>query len=43
MADVFVERVVVKEPARRLLQSDLPERNPQLVEDKVRQLALAAK
>jgi chromosome segregation protein len=41
--DVFVERVIVKEAARRLLQSDLPERNPQLVEDKVRQLALAAK
>lgn len=41
--DVFVERVVVKEPARKLLQSDLPERNPQLVEDKVRQLAMLAK
>lgn len=41
--DVFVERVVVKEPARRLLQSDMPERNPQLVEDKVRQLVIAEK
>lgn len=41
--DVFIDRVVVKEPARKLMQSDLPERNPQLVEDKVRQLTLAAK
>lgn len=39
--DVFVEHVIVKEPARVLLQSDIPERNPQLVEAKVKHLTLA--
>ena len=40
--DVFVEYVVVKEKARRLLQADMPERNPELVAAKVQQLALSA-
>jgi len=38
--DVFVEHVIVKEPARALLQSDIPERNPELIEAKVKQLSL---
>lgn len=38
--DVFVEQVLVKEPARALLQSDIPERNPALVQQAVEQLSL---
>jgi chromosome segregation protein len=41
--DVFVEKIVVKEAARQLMQSDMPERNPHLIERKVAQLSLEAK
>lgn len=40
--DVFVEQVLVKEPARALLQSDIPERNPALVSRTVEQLSLTS-
>jgi chromosome segregation protein len=30
--DVFPEHVVVKEPARKLMQSDMPVRNPELLQ-----------
>lgn len=38
--DVFVEQVLVKEPAKALLQSDIPERNPALVARTVEQMTL---
>jgi hypothetical protein len=31
-SDVFTSEVIVKEDARRLLETDMPSRNPQLVE-----------
>ena len=40
--DVFVEQVLVKEPAKALLQSDIPERNPTLVQRVVEQLTLTS-
>jgi energy-coupling factor transporter ATP-binding protein EcfA2 len=40
--DVFVEQVIVKEPAKALLQSDIPERNPALVQRAVEQLSLTS-
>ena len=40
--DVFVEQVLVKEPAKVLLQSDIPERNPALVQQAVEQLSLTS-
>lgn len=40
--DVFAEQVLVKEPAKALLQSDIPERNPTLVQKTVEQLSLAS-
>lgn len=40
--DVFAEQVLVKEPAKALLQSDIPERNPALVQHTVEQLSLAS-
>jgi chromosome segregation protein len=40
--DVFVEQVLVKEPAKALLQSDIPERNPALVTRTVEQLSLTS-
>jgi uncharacterized protein YPO0396 len=41
--DVFVERIRIKEKARDLMQSDMPERNPHLLQRKVEQLSLEAK
>lgn len=41
--DVFVELVRIKDKARALMQSDMPERNPALLAQKVEQLALEAK
>lgn len=38
--DVFVEQVLVKEPAKVLLQSDIPECNPALVQHAVEQLTM---
>lgn len=40
--DVFVEHVIVKEPAKALLQSDIPERNPALVQQAIDQLSLSS-
>lgn len=37
-ADVFTSEVMIKDNARRLLESDMPSRNPQLVEQLVAQL-----
>lgn len=41
--DIITEHVVVKERARKLMQSDMPSLNPGLLEGKVEQLMLAAK
>lgn len=41
--DVFVERIRIKEKARDLMQSDMPERSPHLLQRKVEQLSLEAK
>lgn len=40
-ADVFTEEILVKDEARTLLESDMPNRNPQLVERLVEQLSLS--
>lgn len=40
-ADVFTYRVIVKELARERLESDMPERNPRLIEQATHQLSLA--
>lgn len=37
-SDVFTSEVMIKDDARRLLESDMPSRNPQLVEQLVAQL-----
>ncbi|WP_435626575.1 SbcC/MukB-like Walker B domain-containing protein [Candidatus Ferrigenium straubiae] len=39
-ADVFFEETVIKEKAKKLMESDMPERNPALVEKMVEQLSL---
>lgn len=39
--DVFADYIVVKEPTRRALLSDMPDRNPELVERTVAQMSLA--
>ncbi|MEJ8850191.1 SbcC/MukB-like Walker B domain-containing protein [Variovorax rhizosphaerae] len=41
--DVFVELVRIKDKARALMQSDMPERNPGLFAKRVEQLALEAR
>ena len=38
--DVFIDRIVVKEAAKSLLMSDIPERNPHLIEAAIQQLSL---
>lgn len=38
--DVFVEEIVIKPAARHLFESDMPARNPQLIEEKIQQLSL---
>lgn len=38
--DVFADYIVVKEPTRRALLSDMPDRNPELVERAVAQMSL---
>ena len=40
--DVFVELIRIKDKARALMQSDMPERNPALFAQKVEQLTLEA-
>lgn len=40
--DVFVEEMVIKEPARALMISDMPMQNPDLVDQMVEKLAAAA-
>ena len=37
-SDVFTSEVIIKDNARRLLESDMPSRNPQLIEQMVAQL-----
>lgn len=41
-SDVFAEEAVIKEPARRLMISDMPMQNPDLVDRMVEKLAAAA-
>lgn len=38
--DTFIDHVVVKEAARRMMLSDMPDRNPQLIEQLAAQIAL---
>ena len=40
-SDVFTEEVIIKPQAHKLLESDMPSRNPQLVAKTIEQMTLA--